>query len=129
MRLARRELLILGAAGVTAAAAGALVGALALQSRSGAATLLAQTFLDTAGKPRRLQEWQGRVIVCNFWATWCAPCREEIPLLKAAQHNSPLKTCELSVSASIRSTKSSNSQNRSGSTILFSLPRPKPSIQ
>jgi thiol-disulfide isomerase/thioredoxin len=95
MRLARRELLILGAAGVTAAAAGALVGALALQSGSGAATLLAQTFLDTAGKPRRLQEWQGRVIACNFWATWCAPCREEIPLLNAAQHKYSAKNLRI----------------------------------
>jgi thiol-disulfide isomerase/thioredoxin len=81
----RRDLLVLGAAGVAATAAGALVGALALQSRSGAAALLSQTFLDLSGKPRRLQEWKGSVIVCNFWATWCAPCREEIPLLNAVQ--------------------------------------------
>jgi thiol-disulfide isomerase/thioredoxin len=82
---ARRDLLILGAAGLAATAAGALVGALALQSRSGAATLLSQVFPDLAGKPRRLLEWKGDVIVCNFWATWCVPCREEIPLLNAAQ--------------------------------------------
>lgn len=85
MPLARREVLILGAAGVAATAAGALVGALALQSRTGAASLLSQTFHDLAGKPRRLQEWKGQVIACNFWATWCAPCREEIPLLNAVQ--------------------------------------------
>jgi thiol-disulfide isomerase/thioredoxin len=59
---------------------------LALQARSGAADLLASRFPDLSGQPRRLLEWQGRSLVCNFWATWCAPCREEIPLLDAAQH-------------------------------------------
>jgi thiol-disulfide isomerase/thioredoxin len=43
--------------------------------------LWAATFNDLSGKPRALREWRGRVVVCNFWATWCEPCREEIPLL------------------------------------------------
>ena len=85
MRPARRDLLVLGGAALAAAAAGALVGALTLQSRSGAAALLAEPFDDIHGVRRRLTDWPGRVLVCNFWATWCAPCREEIPLLVAAQ--------------------------------------------
>lgn len=36
---------------------------------------------DTSGKMRNINEWQGKTIVLNFWATWCPPCREEIPLL------------------------------------------------
>lgn len=34
---------------------------------------------DLAGKNHALSEWQGRLIILNFWATWCPPCREEIP--------------------------------------------------
>ncbi|MEO1576789.1 MAG: TlpA disulfide reductase family protein, partial [Pseudomonadota bacterium] len=37
------------------------------------------------GGDRQLSEWAGKPLVVNFWATWCAPCRKEIPLLKALQ--------------------------------------------
>jgi len=40
---------------------------------------------DLDGKPRNFTEWDGRHRLINFWATWCAPCRREIPLLKAFQ--------------------------------------------
>lgn len=83
--MTRREALILGGVAAGAAAAGGLAGALLLQSRSGAAALLSANFADLDGKPRRLLEWQGRPLLCNFWATWCAPCREEVPLLVAAK--------------------------------------------
>ena len=81
----RREFLILGAVAGGAALAGGVAGALALQSRSGAAELLSARFHDLSDQPRRLSEWQGRSLLCNFWATWCGPCREELPLLDAAQ--------------------------------------------
>jgi thiol-disulfide isomerase/thioredoxin len=38
-------------------------------------------FEDLRGKPSTLQQWQGQVLILNFWASWCAPCREEMPLL------------------------------------------------
>ncbi len=40
---------------------------------------------DMDGQMRAFSEWEGRHRILNFWATWCAPCRREIPLLKAFQ--------------------------------------------
>jgi thiol-disulfide isomerase/thioredoxin len=40
----------------------------------------------TDGAVHRLADWRGRPLVVNFWATWCDPCRREIPLLKALRH-------------------------------------------
>lgn len=83
--LTRRELLIFGGVAGAAAVAGAMVGALGIQKGSGAAELLATELDDLQGRRRRLVEWQGRVLLCNFWATWCAPCLEEMPLLSEMQ--------------------------------------------
>ena len=41
--------------------------------------LYAAKFPDLAGNSQQLSNWRGKVLVLNFWATWCAPCREEIP--------------------------------------------------
>jgi thiol-disulfide isomerase/thioredoxin len=42
---------------------------------------------DRDGKMRALSEWNGRPAIINFWATWCAPCRREIPMLNALSHD------------------------------------------
>ena len=95
MKPGRREALILGAAGLAAATAGFLLGPILLQSTNGGeggegagagdVALRSASLVDLAGQARKLSEWQGRILMCNFWATWCAPCREEIPLLMAAR--------------------------------------------
>ncbi|QAU24175.1 TlpA family protein disulfide reductase [Dyella sp. M7H15-1] len=42
--------------------------------------------LDLHGKEHRLSEFQGKRVLINFWASWCAPCLAEMPELDAAQH-------------------------------------------
>jgi thiol-disulfide isomerase/thioredoxin len=43
-------------------------------------------FQTLTGQPFRLKELQGQVVLLNFWATYCIPCREEIPALNSLQH-------------------------------------------
>ncbi|MBU6462393.1 MAG: TlpA family protein disulfide reductase [Bradyrhizobium sp.] len=43
------------------------------------------TFDDADGKPRKLSDWRGRTVLVNLWATWCVPCRREMPALDALQ--------------------------------------------
>jgi thiol-disulfide isomerase/thioredoxin len=43
------------------------------------------TFEDAAGKQRKLSEWRGHTILLNLWATWCVPCRKEMPALDRLQ--------------------------------------------
>jgi thiol-disulfide isomerase/thioredoxin len=48
-------------------------------------SLAGLAFDDAAGSRRSLAQWQGRTVLLNLWATWCAPCREEMPSLLALQ--------------------------------------------
>ena len=42
-------------------------------------------FLDAEGKERTLADWRGKVVLLNLWATWCLPCRKEMPALDRLQ--------------------------------------------
>lgn len=46
-------------------------------------TLFAATFPDENGQAHALKQYQGKKLVLNFWATWCEPCREEMPELSS----------------------------------------------
>ncbi len=43
------------------------------------------SFTDLKGQERHMSEWAGDLLVVNFWATWCLPCRKEIPGFMALQ--------------------------------------------
>jgi thiol-disulfide isomerase/thioredoxin len=55
----------------------------------GAAPLRLPTlaFQDGAGRARSLADWRGRTVLLNLWATWCVPCRKEMPALDALEGN------------------------------------------
>ena len=42
-------------------------------------------FWDADGKPKKLSDWRGRTVLVNLWATWCVPCRKEMPALEGLQ--------------------------------------------
>jgi thiol-disulfide isomerase/thioredoxin len=42
-------------------------------------------FEDAEGKPKTLSDWRGRTVLVNLWATWCVPCRKEMPALESLQ--------------------------------------------
>jgi thiol-disulfide isomerase/thioredoxin len=42
-------------------------------------------FQDADGQPKTLADWAGRTVLVNLWATWCIPCRKEMPALDALQ--------------------------------------------
>lgn len=82
----RREAVILLGVGVAAAGAGIAfwphVNGLLHPDRE---VLHTAQLTDLSGKLRSIDEWQGLILVLNFWATWCPPCREEIPGLVRAR--------------------------------------------
>jgi len=43
------------------------------------------SFLNGKGETVSLKDWRGKVVLLNLWATWCAPCREEMPTLERLQ--------------------------------------------
>mgnify|MGYP001171674175 FL=1 len=53
------------------------------------------TFLDEKNKKLNLKDYQGNLILLNFWATWCAPCKEEMPSLDFLQTHEDLNNLKI----------------------------------
>ena len=53
------------------------------------------TFLDDKNKQLNLNEYKGKLIILNFWATWCGPCKEEMPSLDLLQVNRSLDNLKI----------------------------------
>jgi thiol-disulfide isomerase/thioredoxin len=66
-------------AGPFSGGSGAQKNGPAVARGSSADAVFAASFKDLEGKPQALSQWRGKVMVLNFWAPWCPPCREEMP--------------------------------------------------
>lgn len=55
------------------------------QGQAMAEAIMTLTLPDLAGKPQAMAQWRGKVLVVNYWASWCAPCVEEMPAFSRLQ--------------------------------------------
>ena len=53
------------------------------------------TFLDVKNNELNLNDYKGNIVLLNFWATWCAPCKEEMPSLDQLQSNEKLNDLKI----------------------------------
>ena len=75
-----------GMADLSALRKGAMAGLIVMKERPDVSHL---KLVDGEGKERALSEWKGRVLLVNFWATWCYPCRKEMPQIANLQKAFP----------------------------------------
>ncbi len=77
--------LVLGGIALLAAAIGYQVGGTGKSadsprpSTTAKSTIMGLVLVDAKGQTQRMDQWRGKVLVVNYWATWCFPCREEMP--------------------------------------------------
>jgi thiol-disulfide isomerase/thioredoxin len=96
----RRQWAIIAIAAGLGLAAGAYLGLSRAPGSSGPAqsaidALYATTLPDLETRPQPMAQWKDRILIVNFWATWCPPCREEIPGLIRAQSRSSSKNVQI----------------------------------
>jgi thiol-disulfide isomerase/thioredoxin len=85
----RRQLLIISATSLLALLAGILtshwITQTGLASKTSVKAFFANPWQSPDGKPVDASKWQGKILVVNFWASWCPPCVEEMPTLSQLQ--------------------------------------------
>lgn len=81
----KKTLLVLLVAAIAAAAGFGVYKASQALKQSEYISVAEFSLPDTAGKDRAISEWKDKLRVINFWATWCPPCREELPALVELQ--------------------------------------------
>lgn len=83
-----------GSSGESSATGGTATGPLAGLNKGAMAALIIKpkpldlpefTFADAAGQAKSLADFKGKIVLLNIWATWCVPCREEMPALDKLQ--------------------------------------------
>lgn len=77
--MVRRPFLAVAGAFLAAGLSGAVIGDATADDRS--ARLRARELTTVEGQPTTLAAWDGEILVVNFWASWCAPCRTELATL------------------------------------------------
>jgi thiol-disulfide isomerase/thioredoxin len=92
----KKKIFIFSAVAILFGAFGAFIAQRQTEPHAAEATavanLLSQSMSDASGKTESLAQWKNKVLIVNFWATWCAPCVEEMPELSALQTEvEPLK--------------------------------------
>ncbi len=89
MSSTRRTFLFAGVGAAALAAGGSLAwfwhGKQDAPPAVAVAALTGREFTNIEGRKRALSEYRNKTLVVNFWATWCAPCREEVPLFVRLQ--------------------------------------------
>lgn len=85
-----RQTLLIVAIALLAAASGAIFywwrsGGLEPVPARAAHAVMGASLEDLSGRQQPLSQWRGKALIVNFWATWCPPCREEIPEFIKAQ--------------------------------------------